>query len=103
MYHLSLIGLWRHGTDKRVPLSPGAFAQIIHQARLHDEDALVTLYQRALPMVYRYVLARLGQADLAEDVVSDVFLVMVEAIGQPGQWRWPRLVPGCSAVRHSTE
>jgi RNA polymerase sigma-70 factor (ECF subfamily) len=32
-------------------------------------------------VIYRYVLARLGQADLVEDVVSDVFLVMVESIG----------------------
>jgi len=42
---------------------------------------LVALYRRALPVIYRYVLARLGQPDLVEDVVSDVFLVMVESIG----------------------
>ena len=39
------------------------------------------LYRRALPVIYRYVLARLGQSDLVEDVVSEVFLVMVESIG----------------------
>jgi len=38
------------------------------------------LYQRALPIIYRYVLARLGRVDLVEDVVSEVFLVMVESI-----------------------
>jgi RNA polymerase sigma-70 factor (ECF subfamily) len=54
---------------------------VIRQARLHDEEALVALYKRALPVIYRYVLARLGRADLAEDVVSEVFLVMVESIG----------------------
>ncbi len=53
---------------------------MIRQARLHDEDALVALYQRALPIVYRYVLARLGRSDLVEDVVSEVFLAMVECI-----------------------
>lgn len=53
---------------------------MIRQARSHDEEALVALYQRALPVVYRYVLARLGRYDLAEDVVSEVFLVMVESI-----------------------
>lgn len=67
-------------TNKQTPVPPTAFAQVIHQARLHDEEALMTLYQRALPVIYRYVLARLGRADLAEDVVSEVFLVMVEAI-----------------------
>ncbi len=47
---------------------------------MHDEEALVALYQRALPVIYRYVMARLGRADLAEDVVAEVFLVMVEMI-----------------------
>jgi len=63
---------------------PGAtdrFAQLIRRARRRDEEALVELYQRTLPTIYRYVLARLGHPDLAEDVVSDVFLVMVESIG----------------------
>ncbi len=54
---------------------------MIKQARRHDEEALVALYQRALPVIYRYVLARLGRSDLVEDVVSEVFLVMVESIG----------------------
>ncbi len=55
---------------------------MIRQARRHDEEALVVLYQRALPVIYRYVLARLGHSDLVEDVVSEVFLVMVESIGE---------------------
>jgi DNA-directed RNA polymerase specialized sigma24 family protein len=54
---------------------------VIKQARRHDEEALVALYQCALPVIYRYVLARLGRSDLVEDVVSEVFLVMVESIG----------------------
>ena len=40
------------------------------------------LYQRALPAIYRYVLARSQRLDLAEDIVSDVFLTMVETIGE---------------------
>jgi RNA polymerase sigma-70 factor (ECF subfamily) len=55
---------------------------VIRQARRHDEEALVALYQRALPVIYRYALARLGRSDLVEDVVSEVFLVMVESIGE---------------------
>ncbi len=55
---------------------------MIRQARCHDEEALVALYQRALPVIYRYVLARLGRSDLVEDVVAEVFLVMVESIGE---------------------
>ena len=64
------------------PVSSTTFAQVIQQARHHDEDALVMLYQRARPVIYRYVLARLGRADLVEDVVADVFLVMVESISE---------------------
>lgn len=56
------------------------FAKIIEQARQHDEEALITLYQRSLPIVYRFVLVRLRRPDLVEDVVSDVFLTMVESI-----------------------
>ena len=55
---------------------------MIRQARRHDEEALVALYQRALPVIYRYVVARLGRPDLVEDVVSEVFLVMVESIDE---------------------
>lgn len=40
----------------------------------------MALYQRALPVIYRYALARLGRPDLVEDVVAEVFLVMVESI-----------------------
>lgn len=43
---------------------------------------MVSLYQRALPVIYRYALARLGRPDLVEDVVSEVFLVMVESIDE---------------------
>ncbi len=71
----------RYATDNRASISPPTFAQVIRRARLHDEEALVSLYQSALPVIYRYVLARLGRIDLTEDVVAEVFLVMVEAIG----------------------
>lgn len=74
-------GRWRLLTTSQEQLSAAAFAQVIRRARQHQEEALVALYRRALPVIYRYVLARLGQPDLVEDVVSDVFLVMVESIG----------------------
>ena len=52
------------------------------KARHHDEEAVVTLYRRALPVIFRDVLTHLGQPDLVEDVVSDVFVIMVESIAQ---------------------
>lgn len=67
-------------TDNLESASTSAFARVIRRARQHDEEALVTLYQHALPVIYRYVLARLGRPDLVEDIVSEVFLTMVESI-----------------------
>jgi len=69
-------------TDTRRSVTTKTFAHVIKQARSHDEEALVALYQRALPVIYRYALARLGRPDLVEDVVSEVFLVMVESIAE---------------------
>jgi RNA polymerase sigma-70 factor, ECF subfamily len=54
----------------------------VDKARHHEEEAIVALYRQALPVIYRYVVVHLGQPDLVEDVVSDVFLVMVESIEQ---------------------
>jgi RNA polymerase sigma factor (sigma-70 family) len=54
----------------------------VDKARRHEEEAIVALYRQALPVIYRYVVVHLGQPDLVEDVVSDVFLVMVESIEQ---------------------
>ncbi len=67
-------------TDNQEAISTATFAKMIEQARRHEEEALIALYQRALPIVYRFVLARLGHPDLAEDIVSDVFLTMMESI-----------------------
>jgi RNA polymerase sigma factor (sigma-70 family) len=81
--HRSLSGIPGGDVTIRQPsTSEAAFAELMGKARQHDEEAVVTLYRRALPVIYRYVLAHLGQPDLAEDVVSDVFLVMVESIEQ---------------------
>jgi len=77
---ISIVCTGGYATNKQESASTTTFAQVIRQARLHDEEALVALYQRALPVIYRYVLARLGRPDLVEDVVSEVFLAMMESI-----------------------
>lgn len=74
-------GNWRWHTTSKESVSDPTFAQLIGRARSGNEEALVALYQRALPTIYRYVLARLWPSDQVEDVVADVFLVMVESIG----------------------
>lgn len=43
-------------------------------------DALLGLYDRALPQVYGYVRARCGSDALAEDLTAEAFLAAVEAV-----------------------
>jgi RNA polymerase sigma-70 factor (ECF subfamily) len=71
---------WRSPTTSEDFAAAASFARLMGRARRRDEEALVTLYQRAYPVIYRYVMARLGRPDLVEDVVSEVFLEMVESI-----------------------
>lgn len=42
--------------------------------------ALLALYDRALPVVYGYLLPRCGAASLAEDLTSETFLAAVHAV-----------------------
>ncbi|MBV8529221.1 MAG: sigma-70 family RNA polymerase sigma factor [Candidatus Dormibacteraeota bacterium] len=42
--------------------------------------ALLALYDRALPVVYGYLLPRCGAASLAEDLTSETFLAAVDSI-----------------------
>src|SRR5215469_7861348 len=44
------------------------------------DAALLALYDRALPVVYGYLLPRCGAASLAEDLTSETFLAAVDAI-----------------------
>ncbi|MEV5647939.1 sigma-70 family RNA polymerase sigma factor [Nocardia sp. NPDC052254] len=45
---------------------------------------LLELYDKALPHVYGYLLARCGQRQLAEDLTAETFLAAVDAVRKPG-------------------
>jgi RNA polymerase sigma-70 factor (ECF subfamily) len=45
---------------------------------------LLSLYDDALPHVYGYLLARCGDASLAEDLTAESFLAAVRAVRKPG-------------------
>ena len=51
------------------------------QRAVSDPDAFAALYRRHLDRVYRYVLVRLGDHFLAEDVTAQTFLAALEGIG----------------------
>ncbi len=57
-----------------------AFTSVLQRARALDSEALSLLYGRYLPGVYRFLLARVGDAHLAEDLTSETFMVMVESV-----------------------
>jgi RNA polymerase sigma-70 factor, ECF subfamily len=50
------------------------------QATGERGDALLALYDRALPQVYGYLVARCGDESLAEDLTAEAFLAAVDAV-----------------------
>ncbi len=47
-----------------------------------DADAWSALFERDYPVVYRVLLGRTGNAAVAEDIASQVFLEAIEGIGR---------------------
>lgn len=65
----------------RMTWPPGLpFAVVLNRARAADQQATGMLYRRFLPVVYRYILARVADAHLAEDLTADTFIALVEGI-----------------------
>ena len=52
------------------------------------DPGLLSLYDRALPEVYGYLLARCGQRALAEDLTAETFLAAVHAGERPLSVGW---------------
>jgi RNA polymerase sigma-70 factor, ECF subfamily len=50
------------------------------QAATDPEGALISLYDRALPQVYGYLLPRCGSASLADDLTAETFMAAVTAV-----------------------
>jgi RNA polymerase sigma-70 factor (ECF subfamily) len=48
-------------------------------------ESLAALYDRHAPEVYRFLYRRCGDADLAEDLAQDTFLVAAGAIDDPAE------------------
>ena len=56
------------------------FAAVLARARALDQRAISMLYHRFLPVVYRFVLARIGDPYQAEDITSETFFAVLEGI-----------------------
>ena len=61
------------------PLPPEQEQQLVEDAR-HNPDAFRELYRHYFPRIYAYVAYRVGRAWEAEDLVSDIFVKVVESI-----------------------
>lgn len=55
--------------------------QVVDAAKAGQGDALALLYEFYLPRVYRYVAARLGGGEDAEDVTEEIFLKIIHNLG----------------------
>lgn len=53
---------------------------LIRRAQQRDADAFSELYRRHIDRIFRYVLLRVGDEVVAEDLTSDVFVRALEAL-----------------------
>jgi RNA polymerase sigma-70 factor (ECF subfamily) len=53
---------------------PGGSWDLVHAAQDGDRSAFARLYDKYVDVVFRYVLFRVGDRELAEDVTSETFL-----------------------------
>lgn len=54
---------------------------VVEAAKAGEHSALTTLYEFYFPRVYRFVAARLGGGEDAEDVTEEIFLKVINNIG----------------------
>lgn len=66
-------------TDPTWP-TPHAFAHVLELAQAREPEALSLLYRRFLPVVYRFVLGRVKDVPLAEDLTSETFFAVMRGI-----------------------
>ena len=55
--------------------------RLLERAREYDAQALAEIYDRYAESIYRYAYRYVGDAGLAEDLTSEVFLKLLEALG----------------------
>src|SRR5262245_23785737 len=54
---------------------------LLAQLRRRERDALITVYERYFPPLYQYVRLRVGDSTLAQDIVSEVFVRLIDSLG----------------------
>lgn len=54
--------------------------RLLAAARRGDQDAIMQIYEQYFPPVYQFIRLRVGDPALAEDLASEVFLKLVDAL-----------------------
>lgn len=54
--------------------------RLLARARQGDSDAIMEIYEQYFPPVYQFIRLRVDEAQLAEDLASEVFLKLVDAL-----------------------
>ena len=54
--------------------------RLLAQARAGDADAIMQIYEQYFPPVYQYIRLRVGDPTVAEDLASEVFVKLVDAL-----------------------
>jgi RNA polymerase sigma-70 factor (ECF subfamily) len=71
-----------HDTEQRTGpiVREGDESRLIEQAKRHDPNAISELYNRHVDQIYQYVVNRIGETAVAEDITADVFLRALESL-----------------------
>lgn len=54
---------------------------LLARIRRGDREAVIETYERYFAPLYQYVRFKVGDATLAEDIVSEVFVTLIESLG----------------------
>jgi RNA polymerase sigma-70 factor (ECF subfamily) len=68
-------------------MQPNGESALLERAREYDAQAIADIYDRYSLRIYSYIYRRIGNARLAEDLTSAVFVRMLEAIRSSKAWR----------------
>ncbi len=64
----------------RITAADCSFDTLLARAKEGDQTAIGAIYDRFLPIVYRYTLARVADIPTAEDLTSETFMAMINSI-----------------------
>lgn len=68
----------------KVKLDP----ELLARAREGEDEAVNELFDLCSPHIFKYILSRTGDVQLAEDLTGNVFLKVYEAIQRGDGWSW---------------